>query len=463
MYSIGGYVAGLTGSGLTLSYNGGAAIAISRNGAFTSATGVTTGTAYSVTIVGQPTSPAQTCTLSNGSGTVASANVTSVNVFCPQPVGRLAYVVTQGSISANQPTVPGAISVYAIDRTSGALTLVPGSMVTTGPGITSFQRVPHTSFAWALNLFLNPIFFVNDPASIYDYTVDSNTGLLTPVAGSPFLALDGTLTTPAGCQNGLGGFGNTWAVTFHPSGNFGYAANTDSMGSFNRGTWTFTIDPTTGAPSGLGSSVPEACGGPVTVEPSGQFAYAHGIGGVPPAGTGLFAYTIDPTAGALAVVAVVSSTITVAGPVMTDPFGRFVYALDRGNLYAFTIKASSGALTAVAGSPFLFPSAATSMAIEPHGRFAYVTGLNGLYTYSIDALSGALSLVASPVALQLGDGTAVQIDPSGQFAYVGPGSAAAAAGIYAYAIAADTGGPTPVPGSPFAVGLSSPAVMAISN
>jgi hypothetical protein len=85
---VGAYVSGLTGSGLTLTYNNGTPQVIARNGFFAAATGVAIGTPYRVAIASQPAS--QTCVLSNAKGTVAGANVTSISVFCPQPVGRRA-------------------------------------------------------------------------------------------------------------------------------------------------------------------------------------------------------------------------------------------------------------------------------------------------------------------------------------------------------------------------------------
>jgi len=80
-YTIGGTVSGLSGTGLVLENNGGDNLAISGNGSFTFSTAVTGGSTYNVTILTQPSNPAQTCAVSKGSGTV-NANVTSVQVSC---------------------------------------------------------------------------------------------------------------------------------------------------------------------------------------------------------------------------------------------------------------------------------------------------------------------------------------------------------------------------------------------
>ncbi|MEO7432574.1 MAG: reprolysin-like metallopeptidase [Dokdonella sp.] len=81
-FTVGGTVSGLTGSGLVLSLNGSSVLPVAADGAFTFADSLTTGASYSVTVTTQPTAPAQTCTVVNGSGTIATANVTNIAVTC---------------------------------------------------------------------------------------------------------------------------------------------------------------------------------------------------------------------------------------------------------------------------------------------------------------------------------------------------------------------------------------------
>src|SRR6267378_4833661 len=81
-FTIGGTVVGLTGTGMVLQNNGGDNLTIKPGGAsipFTFATAVNG--VYAVTILTQPSSPSQTCSVSNGSGT-ASGAVTTVQVNC---------------------------------------------------------------------------------------------------------------------------------------------------------------------------------------------------------------------------------------------------------------------------------------------------------------------------------------------------------------------------------------------
>jgi hypothetical protein len=78
-YTIGGTVAGLTGTGLILLDNGDNNLSVSGDGSFVFTSPITNGNTYSVTVGTQPSG--ETCSVTNGSGT-ASANVTNVQVAC---------------------------------------------------------------------------------------------------------------------------------------------------------------------------------------------------------------------------------------------------------------------------------------------------------------------------------------------------------------------------------------------
>src|SRR5208337_1343911 len=73
-YTIGGTVSDLSGGNLVLQNNGGNNLTVTTNGSFTFTTPIASGSTYSVTVLTEPSSPPQTCTVSDGSGT-ASANV----------------------------------------------------------------------------------------------------------------------------------------------------------------------------------------------------------------------------------------------------------------------------------------------------------------------------------------------------------------------------------------------------
>src|SRR5438309_4830274 len=82
-YTIGGTVAGVTGSGLVLQLNGGSNLSVNASATtFTFATALAGSSNYNVTVLTQPTSPNQLCTVASGSGTVGASNVTNISVTC---------------------------------------------------------------------------------------------------------------------------------------------------------------------------------------------------------------------------------------------------------------------------------------------------------------------------------------------------------------------------------------------
>ncbi|NNM69475.1 MAG: beta-propeller fold lactonase family protein [Gallionella sp.] len=71
------------------------------------------------------------------------------------------------------------------------------------------------------------------------------------------------------------------------------------------------------------------------------------------------------------------------------------------NVSAYTLNATSGALTPVAGSPFAAGAQPNSVTVDPSGKFAYVAnaGGNNVSAYTLNATSGALTpVVGSPFA-----------------------------------------------------------------
>ncbi|MBA8883804.1 proprotein convertase P-domain-containing protein [Dokdonella fugitiva] len=81
-YTVGGTVTGLLGDSVTLSLNGTESLPVASDGSFTFATPLADGASYAVTVQTQPASPPEVCTVANGSGSIAGANVTSVQVSC---------------------------------------------------------------------------------------------------------------------------------------------------------------------------------------------------------------------------------------------------------------------------------------------------------------------------------------------------------------------------------------------
>jgi 6-phosphogluconolactonase (cycloisomerase 2 family) len=154
--------------------------------------------------------------------------------------------------------------------------------------------------------------------------------------------------------------------------------------------------------------------------------------------------------------------------VVCGSIGRFVYSSSAGPgggssqtyISAYAIDASTGALSAVPGSPFVY-GYRSQLRVTPSSRFAYAHGYdNWIYGYAIDSVTGALSSVpgsAFPAPSgSPGPQASMVFDPSSRFMY----AANVDGDVYGYAINAVTGALTPVPGSPFAAGADpGPAVI----
>jgi hypothetical protein len=97
-FTIGGTLIGLAPSATVHVLNGADSLAISANGSFTLPTAVASGKSYSVT-VGTPTST-QTCAVQDGAGTVTSAAITNVLVYCTYNVSAATLHNTYTTVAA---------------------------------------------------------------------------------------------------------------------------------------------------------------------------------------------------------------------------------------------------------------------------------------------------------------------------------------------------------------------------
>jgi hypothetical protein len=196
---------------------------------------------------------------------------------------------------------------------------------------------------------------------------------------------------------------------------FAYVVNSGdgTVSAYKINSTTGTLSPVTGSPFPAGST-PDS----VAVDPSGKFAYVANIGD-----NTVSAYTINSTTGALTLVGSVS-----AGPLPTsvavDPSGKFAYVTNEGdggnNVSAYTIDSTTGALSPVTGSPFAAGDVPKSVAVDPSGKFAYVANVGGeapgnVSAYTINSTTGALSpVLGSPFAAGRIP-FSVAADPSGKF------------------------------------------------
>lgn len=237
-----------------------------------------------------------------------------------------------------------------------------------------------------------------------------------------------------------------------PAPRFAYVTNAD-------GVWAYAINDQTGALSEVAGSPFAAEAGPssISVDSAGRFAYVTNGGLTDVWADSVSAFTINATTGALTRV----GAATVAGShprsVTVDPSGRFAYVANGGdlnssshNVSAYTIDAATGALSAVAGSPYAAGSNPSCITVDPSGKFAYVSNQasQDVFAYSINVATGALTRIGVSGAAA-GIAYAVAVDPSGKFAYVANGNSD---NVSAYTIDATTGALSEVAGSPFAAG-----------
>lgn len=113
------------------------------------------------------------------------------------------------------------VAGFAIDSSTGGLTAVPGSPFSTGNMPLALATVNH--FLYVSN---------SQDGTISGYTIDPSSGVLTPMSGSPFAISAGALTA-------------------NPSGSFLYTSG-------RKGLQIWSIDVTTGALTQAGSPVPFA-------------------------------------------------------------------------------------------------------------------------------------------------------------------------------------------------------------
>ena len=129
-YSVGGTVSGLSGT-VVLQDNGGDNLSVTANGSFTFATALAGGAAYSVTVKTNPSG--QSCTVSNGSGTVAAANVTNVAVSCAANSGTSAsdnFSRADGGLGPNWTAISDGAMAIASQQVIGTVGAVTGDIWT---------------------------------------------------------------------------------------------------------------------------------------------------------------------------------------------------------------------------------------------------------------------------------------------------------------------------------------------
>jgi 6-phosphogluconolactonase len=307
----------------------------------------------------------------NNSPVSAASQPVSIAI---DPAGKFAYVANSGSNN---------ISAYSIQEEAdwgvaqGALRAISGSPFPAGAFPRSVAFSPDGKFVYVADYGA-----VGNPGQISAFAVNSSTGALTTITGSPFAA-------------GI----NPYSIVVEPSGKFAYVAN-----QWGHNISAYSVNTTTGALAEIaGSPFPTAWSpNSVAVDPSGKFAYVANQ-----SDNHIYAYSVNATTGALTAVA--GSPFQAGWKPSSfafDPTGKFVYAANAGeewlsgDISAYAIDSSTGVLTAIAGSPFPAGLSPRFVAFDPTGKFAYVANAdsNDVSAYSFNSATGALTPIAgSPI------------------------------------------------------------------
>ena len=222
-YTIGGTVSGLSGS-VILQNNGTDNEIVSSDGPFTFSTAIAKGKPYAVTVFTQPSG--QTCTVTNGSGTVGNANVTDVGISC---------ILNDTTLTASVPTLGLSVRDTTLNA---ALTGTPRLITITNTGANAATNVTYSpSPALPSGTTISPASCDTIPAS--------GTCVLTITPGSTASAPAGN-TSPTPITLSVSG---TNTNTLTPT------LNIVTYGSVYQGGYVYAVDDTTPDTGSIGGKV----------------------------------------------------------------------------------------------------------------------------------------------------------------------------------------------------------------
>lgn len=441
---------GLDGSGLTLQSNGADNLTISGNGAFQFASAVPSNGAYVATISTMPTSPWQTCVVGNASGTVATADVSTITVTCTTNTYAL-----RGSVSGLSPSQlrdplvlsNGTNEIEVMDNGSFTMANVVSGQpyeveVQVQPAKPALSCSVQQGSGTVMNGDIANVAITCVPTEATFVYATSYVQALSILRIAPDRSLQ--------LVDEMATIGTPNSVTVDPSGQFVYLATMDAQGTI----LAYSIDPATGRLTPIGSGiVTGATPREIITDPSGEFVFVGNQHGGPTSQGSVSAFQVDPLTGGLTEVP--GSEFTNGQTVYeigVDPTGRFVYTTNStGHTAGFRVDRTTGALTNLPGSPYPAGNVPFSIAVDPLGRFGYtMTGSStaGIFGYAIDSTSGVLTqLPGSPFAGATDN--QIVVHPNGRFLYNLYPWSPSTGHISGYVIES-SGALTPFAGSPLA-------------
>jgi hypothetical protein len=330
------------------------------------------------------------------------------NRLVVDPTGRFVYVTNQ---------ITQDVTGFSVSPSTGTLTELPGSPFPIGAQPITSAADPTGRFFYVFATGA-----INDVEAefLYEYTIDSVTGILTLTSSSPSI-----------WEYGQGILISS--ISFDAAGDYAYLGQVG--------------DSTVGAPI-IVCSVDFG---------SGTLSQ---VGGVQPGATGE------------------------AEQLTVSPNSNFLFSVDTAanQANAFASGSAGLSLSEISGSPYSMPNFPFALFVHPSGKFLYVANENQPYQSSltpdqysgsisafvIDSGTGALTQVpGSPFAAGINP-LSVVVDPTGQFAYSAStnyaGGSSGFAQIMGFSIDAVSGALTPFSGNPFTDSVNSQgAQLAVSS
>jgi 6-phosphogluconolactonase (cycloisomerase 2 family) len=289
---------------------------------------------------------------------------------------KFLYIPQAGSL-----TVEG----FAINRTTGGLTPLPGSPVAVSSGSDTIASDPQGRF----------LFMGNESGNgIAAFQIDPATGALTASPNSPYTTAIGSVDV----------------FTVDGNGKFLYVGEQDNFAPVHG----FAIDQTTGELTALpwtsaflNIATPHA-------DPSGKFLL--GVPGFSDQGSGttdlhIYVYSIDPVTGFPSPV-ISSPTTTTASPqeLAIHPNGKFVYVMETNAsgtptaMEGFAMDAA-GALTPLLNSPFTLLPSVGECKFNQGGTHLICTNTylgSTLVVFNVDPVTGAVTNTVTSLTLSGG-------------------------------------------------------------
>lgn len=324
------------------------------------------------------------------------------------------------------------LSGYSINNQTGGLTPVPGSPFNERleGGLMAIDGQGKFLFV------LNP---TSDDVSMFQ--IDQTTGALTEVPGSPF-------AYPSFVSSGSTPPSEPLSISTEGSGQFVFVGYLLADGGNIAGpsaVASFAIDTSGSSPVLLPAASTLIQGSPIALLTDFKHSVLYvgmGMGNNGMQASGPDVYSFDG-AGNLSLVGGASNPENNGSDFSIDPQGRFIFAvggLETSHVISCVISPVDGTLGTCGGLLDL-QTALPGMFVESSGHFLYLPDSNqSVVVYAVDQTTGDLTQLGSVTGISPAQGATVA-DPAGPYIY--------SAGLNAYLVDQQTGNLTLLAGSPF--------------